>query len=163
MSAARAAGAHVLVDASQAAPHLSIDVQEWDADFAVLTAHKMLGPSGVGVLWASNELLSSMPPFMGGGSMIETVTMAVSTYEPAPDRFEAGTPAISQAIGLAAACDYLTAIGMDKVKQHETTLTARLLDGLRTLEGASVLGPETTQMRGSAVSFVVDRSRDHTS
>ena len=158
---ARSVGAYVLIDGAQSAPHQPIDVTTLGADFFVFTGHKMLGPSGVGVLWASNELLSSMPPFMGGGSMIETVTMAVSTYEPAPDRFEAGTPAISQAIGLAAACDYLTAIGMDKVKQHETTLTARLLDGLRTLEGASVLGPDTTQMRGSAVSFVVDGVHPH--
>ena len=158
---ARSVGAYVLIDGAQSAPHQPIDVTTLGADFFVFTGHKMLGPSGVGVLWARNELLSAMPPFMGGGSMIETVNMTFSTYEPAPDRFEAGTPAISQAIGLAAACDYLTAIGMDKVKQHETTLTARLLDGLRALEGASVLGPDTTQMRGSAVSFVVDGVHPH--
>jgi cysteine desulfurase/selenocysteine lyase len=102
-----------------------------------------------------------MPPFMGGGSMIEVVEMASSTYAPPPERFEAGTPVISQAIGLAAACDYLSAVGLDKIAAHEAALTARLLDGLRRIDGVRVIGPDTTEMRGSAVSFVIDGVHPH--
>ena len=158
---AREVGAYVLIDGAQSAPHQSVDVTDLGADFYVATGHKMLGPSGIGVLWGRKELLDAMPPFLGGGSMIEVVQMGVSTYAPSPDRFEAGTPVISQAIGLAAACDYLSAVGLDRIKAHEITLTARLLDGLRSIEGASVLGPDTTELRGSAVSFVVDRVHPH--
>jgi len=158
---AREVGAYVLVDGAQSAPHRSVDVTALGADFYVATGHKMLGPSGIGVLWGRTELLNAMPPFMGGGSMIEVVQMGESTYAPAPERFEAGTPVISQAIGLAAACDYLSAIGMDRIRQHEIALTARLLDGLRSLDGAAVLGPDSTEMRGSAVSFVVDGVHPH--
>ena len=158
---ARSVGAYTLVDGAQSAPHQVVDVHALGADFFVLTGHKMLGPSGVGVLWGRKELLDQMPPFLGGGSMIEVVQMGVSTYAPAPERFEAGTPVISQAVGLAAACDYLAAVGLDAVQAHEKTLTAKLLDGLRSLPGASVLGPDTTEMRGSAVSFVVDGVHPH--
>ena len=158
---ARSVGAYTLVDGAQSAPHQVVDVHALGADFFVLTGHKMLGPSGVGVLWGRKELLDQMPPFLGGGSMIEVVQMGVSTYAPAPERFEAGTPVISQAVGLAAACDYLAAVGLDAVQTHEKTLTARLLDGLRSLPGASVLGPDTTEMRGSAVSFVIDGVHPH--
>ncbi|MDT7549663.1 MAG: cysteine desulfurase / selenocysteine lyase, partial [Actinomycetota bacterium] len=131
------------------------------ADLVAFTGHKMLGPSGVGVLWGRGELLASLPPFMGGGSMIETVEMASSTYAPPPERFEAGTPVISQAIGLAAACDYLSAIGMDRIWAHEQMLTARLLDGLRRIDGVRVIGPDSMESRGSAVSFVVDGVHPH--
>ena len=158
---ARSVGAYTLVDGAQSAPHQVVDVHALGADFFVLTGHKMLGPSGVGVLWGRKELLDQMPPFLGGGSMIEVVQMGVSTYAAAPERFEAGTPVISQAVGLAAACDYLAAVGLDAVQAHEKTMTARLLDGLRSLPGASVLGPDTTEMRGSAVSFVVDGVHPH--
>ena len=158
---ARSVGAYTLVDGAQSAPHQVVDVHALGADFFVLTGHKMLGPSGVGVLWGRKELLDQMPPFLGGGSMIEVVQMGVSTYAPAPERFEAGTPVISQAVGLAAACDYLAAVGLDAVQAHEKTLTAKLLDGLRSLPGASVLGPDTTEMRGSAVSFVIDGVHPH--
>ena len=158
---ARSVGAYTLIDGAQSAPHQVVDVHALGADFFVLTGHKMLGPSGVGVLWGRKELLDQMPPFLGGGSMIEVVQMGVSTYAPAPERFEAGTPVISQAVGLAAACDYLAAVGLDAVQAHEKTLTAKLLDGLRSLPGASVLGPDTTEMRGSAVSFVVDGVHPH--
>ena len=158
---ARSVGAYTLVDGAQSAPHQVVDVHALGADFFVLTGHKMLGPSGVGVLWGRKELLDQMPPFLGGGSMIEVVQMGVSTYAPAPERFEAGTPVISQAVGLAAACDYLAAVGLDAVQAHEKILTARLLDGLRSLPGASVLGPDTTEMRGSAVSFVIDGVHPH--
>ena len=158
---ARSVGAYTLIDGAQSAPHQVVDVHALGPDFFVLTGHKMLGPSGVGVLWGRKELLDQMPPFLGGGSMIEVVQMGVSTYAPAPERFEAGTPVISQAVGLAAACDYLAAVGLDAVQAHEKTLTAKLLDGLRSLPGASVLGPDTTEMRGSAVSFVVDGVHPH--
>jgi cysteine desulfurase/selenocysteine lyase len=158
---AREVGALVLLDGAQSAPHQSVDVAALGVDFFVATGHKMLGPSGVGVLWGRKELLDAMPPFMGGGSMIEVVQMAGSTYAPAPERFEAGTPVISQAVGLAAACDYLSGIGLDAVRAHEQRLTARLLDGLRRLDGMRVLGPDTTDMRGSAVSLVVDGVHPH--
>ena len=158
---AKKVGAFTLVDGAQSVPHQPVNVSTLDVDFFVFTGHKLLGPSGVGVLWGRAGLLDAMPPFMGGGSMIEVVEMASSTYAPAPDRFEAGTPVISQAVALAAACDYLTAVGLDKIQQHEIALTARLLDGLRSIEGASVLGPDTTDLRGSAVSFVIDGVHPH--
>ena len=158
---AREVGALTLLDGAQSAPHQSVDVASLGVDFFVATGHKMLGPSGVGVLWGRKELLDAMPPFMGGGSMIETVQMSGSTYAPAPERFEAGTPVISQAVALAAACDYLTALGLDRVQAHEKQLTARLLDGLRRTDGLAVLGPDTTEMRGSAVSFTVEGVHPH--
>ena len=158
---AREVGAFTLLDGAQSAPHQAVDMTALGVDFFVLTGHKMLAPSGVGVLWGRKELLDEMPPFMGGGSMIETVQMSGSTYAPSPDRFEAGTPVISQAVALAAACDYLGALGMDRVQAHEQALTGRLLDGLRALPGARVLGPDTTELRGSAVSFIVDGVHPH--
>ena len=158
---AREVGAFTLLDGAQSAPHQAVDMTALGVDFFVLTGHKMLAPSGVGVLWGRKELLDEMPPFMGGGSMIETVQMSGSTYAPSPDRFEAGTPVISQAVALAAACDYLSAIGIDRVQAHEQALTGRLLDGLRALPGARVLGPDTTELRGSAVSFIVDGVHPH--
>jgi cysteine desulfurase/selenocysteine lyase len=156
---ARAVGALSFVDGAQAVPHQAVDVAGLDVDFYAFTGHKMLAPTGVGVLWG--RALNDLPPFMGGGSMIEVVRMTGSTYAKAPERFEAGTPVISQAVALAAACDYLTSIGLDEIKQHEIALTARLLDGLRAIDGASVLGPDTTEQRGSAVSFVVDGVHPH--
>jgi len=154
-------GALVLLDGAQSAPHQSVDVQALGVDFFVATGHKMLAPSGVGVLWGRRELLDAMPPFQGGGSMIETVQMASSTYAPAPERFEAGTPVISQAVALAAACDYLSAIGLDRIRDHEKALTAHLLGGIRELDGVEVIGPDSTEMRGSAVSFAVEGVHPH--
>jgi cysteine desulfurase/selenocysteine lyase len=156
---AKQVGALTLVDGAQAVPHQAVDVRALDVDFYAFTGHKMLGPTGVGVLWG--RALNDLPPFMGGGSMIEVVTMSGSTYAPAPERFEAGTPVISQAVGLAAACDYLSGLGMENVKAHENALTARLLDGIRGLPGVSVIGPDTTEMRGSAVSFVIEGVHPH--
>lgn len=158
---ARAVGALVLVDAAQSVPHMPVSVQDLDVDYLAFTGHKLLGPSGVGVLWGRKQLLDSMPPFMGGGSMIEAVQMARSTYAPAPDRFEAGTPVISQAVGLAAACDYLSAVGLDRVARYEADLTARMLDGLRSVSGVRVIGPDSLESRGSAVSFVVEGVHPH--
>ncbi len=158
---AREVGALVLLDAAQSVPHMPVSVRELDVDYLVFTGHKLLGPSGVGVLWGRKELLDAMPPFMGGGSMIEVVRMEGSTYAPAPERFEAGTPVISQAVGLAAACDYLSEVGLDRVAAHEAALTARLLEGLRRIDGVHVIGPDSTESRGSAVSFTVDGIHPH--
>ena len=158
---AREVGALTLLDGAQSAPHQPVDVAALGVDFFVLTGHKMLAPSGVGVLWGRRELLDAMPPFMGGGSMIEVVEMSGSTYAPAPERFEAGTPVISQAVALAAACDYLDGIGLDRVAAHEHALTGRLLDGIRDLPGVSVIGPDTLEMRGAAVSFAIDGVHPH--
>jgi cysteine desulfurase / selenocysteine lyase len=158
---ARQVGAHVLLDGAQSAPHQAVDVQALGVDFFVATGHKMLAPSGIGVLWGRRELLDAMPPFMGGGSMIEVVQMGGSTYAPAPERFEAGTPVISQAVALAAACDYLREVGLDRITAHEQALTARLLDGIGRLEGVSVIGPDSMQSRGSAVSFAIEGVHPH--
>ena len=158
---AREVGAYVLLDGAQSAPHQVVDVQALGVDFFVATGHKMLAPSGIGVLWGRRELLDAMPPFMGGGSMIEVVQMGGSTYAPAPERFEAGTPVISQAVALAAACDYLREVGLDRITAHEQSLTARLLDGISRLDGVSVIGPDSMQSRGSAVSFAVEGVHPH--
>ena len=158
---ARQVGAYVLVDGAQSAPHEAVDVQALGADFFVLTGHKMLAPSGVGVLWGRRELLDAMPPFLGGGSMIETVRMSGSTYAAAPERFEAGTPVISQAVALAAACDYLQGLGLDRIAAHEAHLTARILEGIRSLPGVRTIGPDTNEMRGAAVSFAIDGVHPH--
>jgi cysteine desulfurase / selenocysteine lyase len=156
VAAARAAGAHVLIDASQAAPHLPIDVQAWDADFVALTAHKMLGPSGIGALWAKRELLEAMPPFLGGGEMIRDVTKVGFTTNDVPWKFEAGTPAITEAIGWHAALDYLDAIGLDAVHAHERELTAYALDALRAEfdDRLTIYGPPTVEGRGGVLSFL---------
>jgi cysteine desulfurase/selenocysteine lyase len=158
---AQQVGAYTVVDGAQSVPHQPVDVSTMGVDFFAFTGHKMLGPTGVGVLWGRGDLLNAMPPFMGGGSMIEVVQMSGSTYAKAPERFEAGTPVISQAVGLAAACDYLSGIGLQAVKDHETTLTARLLEGIRGIKGASVLGPDSLHLRGSSVSFVIDGVHPH--
>ena len=158
---AREVGAYVLLDGAQSAPHQRVDVQALGVDFFVATGHKMLAPSGIGVLWGRRELLDAMPPFLGGGSMIEVVQMGGSTYAPAPERFEAGTPVISQAVALAAACDYLQEVGLDRIAAHEQALTARLLDGISGLPGVSVIGPDTTEARGSAVSFALEGVHPH--
>ena len=158
---ARAVGALTVLDAAQSVPHLPVDVTTLGVDLLAFTGHKLLGPTGVGVLWGRGDLLAEMPPFLGGGSMIEVVEMARSTYAPPPERFEAGTPVVSQAIGLAAACDYLSAVGLDRVAAHEAILTARLLEGLRRIDGVRVIGPDSTELRGSAVSFVIDGVHPH--
>ena len=156
VAAARAAGAHVLIDASQAAPHLPIDVQAWDADFVAITAHKMLGPSGIGALWAKREHLEAMPPFLGGGEMIRDVTKVGFTTNDVPWKFEAGTPAITEAIGWHAALDYLDAIGLDVVHAHEQRVTEYALDALRAEFGdrLTVYGPPTVEGRGGVLSFL---------
>lgn len=158
---ARAVGSLVVLDACQSVPHMAFSVQDIDVDFVAFSGHKMLGPSGVGVLWGRRALLEALPPFMTGGSMIEQVFMERTTFAPPPQRFEAGTPPISQAVGLHAAVDYLNAIGMDRVEAHEQRLAAHLLDRLAEVRGVRVIGPSTTVDRGGAVSFVVDGVHPH--
>lgn len=154
-------GALVVVDASQAAPHVPVDVQAVDADFLVFTGHKVTGPTGIGVLWGRYDLLAQLPPFMGGGEMIETVAMERSTYAPPPHRFEAGTPPIVEAVGLAAALDYIGEIGLDAIHDHEKALTEQLLRGLADNPGVRVMGPTEVVERGGAVSFEVDGVHPH--
>jgi len=154
-------GALVVLDASQAVPQLPVDVMATGADFVAFTGHKMIGPTGIGVLWGRRELLDRLPPFLGGGSMIETVRMERSTWAPPPAKYEAGTPPIAQAIGLGVAVDYLADLGMAAVAVHEQAITAYALEGLGTIGGVTVLGPTEAVDRGGAVSFVVDGVHPH--
>ncbi len=154
-------GAVVVLDASQAAPQLPIDVQAVDADFLAFTGHKVTGPTGIGVLWGRTELLDQLPPFLGGGEMIATVSMEKSTWAPIPHKFEAGTPPIAEAIGLGAAIDYISHIGLDQIHAHEQTITGYLLDGLASVSGLTVLGPLDPTERGGAVSFELDGVHPH--
>ena len=150
-------GALVVVDASQAVPQLPVDLQSFDEesrpDFLAFTGHKVVGPTGVGVLWGRREALESLPPFLGGGEMIETVRMESSTYAPIPHRFEAGTPPIVEVVGLGAAVDYLDHVGMEAIHRHEQAITGYALEGLAGVPGLTVLGPLDPTRRGGAVSF----------
>jgi cysteine desulfurase / selenocysteine lyase len=159
--AAHEKGALVLVDAAQSVPHQPVDVAALGADFLVFSSHKMLGPYGIGVLFGRAELLAELPPFLTGGSMIEVVRMEGSTFLPPPQRFEPGVPAVAEAAGLAAAVDYLSALGMGNVAAHEESLTAHALDALRELPGLRILGPDTTKDRGGAVAFEVAGVHPH--
>jgi cysteine desulfurase/selenocysteine lyase len=158
---ARAVGAYTVLDACQSVPHTPVDVHALGVDFAAFSGHKMLGPSGIGVLYGRRELLEAMPPFLTGGSMIELVRMEGSTYAAPPARFEAGVPMTSQAVGLGAAVDYLSAIGMENVHAHETALTAAALEGLQAIDGVTIIGPRTTEARGGAVSFEIEGVHPH--
>jgi cysteine desulfurase/selenocysteine lyase len=157
-SAAHAAGALLLVDGCQAAPRLGIDVAALGADFYTFSGHKLYGPTGIGVLWASKEILASMPPWHGGGAMIETVTFERSTYAPPPARFEAGTPHIVGAIGLAAAIDYVEGIGIDAIDRHERKLARAARDALRGINSLTLFGPEDS---AGIVSFALDGVHPH--
>jgi cysteine desulfurase/selenocysteine lyase len=150
---ARQVGALVLLDCSQSVPHGPVDVAGLGADFIAFTGHKMCGPTGIGALWGRAELLAAMPPFLGGGSMIETVTMERSSYAPAPMKFEAGTPPIAQAVGLGAAVDYLSRVDMHAVKAHEREVTEYALAALATVPGLRIFGPTTGEDRGGIISF----------
>jgi cysteine desulfurase/selenocysteine lyase len=158
---AREVGALTLLDACQSVPHTPVDLTALDVDFAVFSGHKMLGPSGVGVLYGRRELLEALPPFLTGGSMIELVKMEGSTYAPPPQRFEAGVPMTSQAVGLGAAVDYLSAVGMDRIAEHERALTEQALTGLSEMRGVRIIGPTDIEHRGGAVSFVLDDVHAH--
>jgi cysteine desulfurase/selenocysteine lyase len=154
-------GAVVVVDASQAAPQMPVDVVASGADFLAFTGHKTVGPTGIGVLWGRRELLEQLPPFLGGGEMIATVAMERSTYADVPHKFEAGTPPITEAVGLGVALDYLSAIGMDKIKAHEEAITGYALEGLATVKGLTVLGPTSAHDRGGAISFEIGGIHPH--
>ena len=158
---AHSVGALFVLDACQSVPHYKVDVKALNVDFIAFSGHKMLGPTGVGILWGRKSLLDEMPPFLTGGSMIETVTMESATYLSAPKRFEAGVPNMAQAIGLGAAVDYLNAIGLDEIHAHEVKLTRRALDGLQSIKGLSVIGPKDLEMRGGVVSFAVEGVHPH--
>jgi len=161
--AAHAADALIAVDAAQAAPHMPVDVQAWDADFVGWTGHKMLGPMGVGGLWARAELLEAMPPFLGGGEMIRDVSVDGFTPTDIPWKFEAGTPPVGDAIGLAAAIDYLEELGLDAVRAHEMEVTAYALDVLRERLGEriTIYGPLDVSTRGGVLSFLLDGIHAH--
>ena len=158
---ARAVGALVVLDACQSVPHMKVDFHALDVDYAAFSGHKMLGPSGVGVLYGKAALLDAMPPFITGGSMIETVTMEKSTFAPPPQRFEAGVPMTSQVVGLGAAVRYLENIGIDVIAAHEKALVAATLAEFAKIDGVRVIGPTENIDRGSAVSFVVDGIHAH--
>jgi cysteine desulfurase/selenocysteine lyase len=140
---------------------MAVDVTELGVDFVAFTGHKMCGPTGIGVLWGRGELLEAMPPFLGGGEMIETVTMERSSFAAVPHRFEAGTPPIAQAVGLGAAVDYLSALGMDAVRWHEKELTSYALGALEEVPGLRIIGPRTPVGRGGAISFAVGDVHPH--
>ena len=161
--AAHARGALVLVDACQYVPHVATDVQQWDADFIAFSSHKILGPSGIGALWGRFELLDAMPPFLGGGEMIRDVRLDGFTTNDLPWKFEAGTPAIVEAVGFGAAIDYITAIGMDAVREHERLLTHYALEALheRFADSLTIYGPTDVAVRGGAVSFLFDGIHAH--
>lgn len=154
-------GALFVLDACQSVPHYAVDVKTLGIDFLAFSGHKMLGPTGVGILWGRKEILDDMPPFLTGGSMIETVTMESATYLDAPKRFEAGVPNMAQAVGLGAAVDYLISIGLDAIHLHEIELTQSAIAGLSAIKGLSIIGPTNMEMRGGVVSFAIEGIHPH--
>ena len=158
---AKSVGALTVLDACQSVPHQPVDFHALGVDFAAFSGHKMLGPNGIGVLYGRAELLNALPPFLTGGSMIETVSMEAVTYAAPPQRFEAGTPMTSQVVGLGAATRYLSALGMDAVEAHERELVAAAIDGLAGIDDVRIIGPTSMEHRGSPVSFVVDGVHAH--
>lgn len=158
---AREVGALVVLDACQSVPHMPVDFGALDVDFAAFSGHKMCGPTGVGVLYGKRHLLGALPPFLTGGSMIETVTMEGATFAAPPQRFEAGVPMTSQVVALGAAVRYLEGLGMEAVAAHEHALTGRALEALSAIDGVRIVGPTTADARGAAISFVVDGVHAH--
>ncbi|HVV13377.1 cysteine desulfurase [Amycolatopsis sp.] len=158
---AKEVGALTLLDACQSVPHFPVNLHALGVDFAVFSGHKMLAPSGIGVLYGRRELLEAMPPFLTGGSMIELVTLERTTFAAPPQKFEAGVPMTSQAVGLGAAVDYLSVIGMDRVAAHEHTLAEAALAGLSEIDGVRLIGPSSTADRGATIAFVVDGVHPH--
>ena len=156
---AEAVGAEVLLDACQSVPHMSVDVRKLGVDYLAFSGHKALGPTGVGVLWGRN--LESLPPFLFGGSMIENVTMTDATWAPAPKKFEAGVPNMAQAIGLGAALNYISKIGLNQIHEHEIYLTKALIAGLGDINGINIFGPKEIDLRGGVVSFTLDGIHPH--
>jgi len=158
---AHSVGALVVLDACQSAPHFTINVQELGVDFLAFSGHKALGPTGIGIFWGRAELLAEMEPFLYGGSMIETVTMESATWAPAPRKFEAGVPNMAQAVGLAAAIDYLSKIGMDRIQSHEEELTHYALEQMQAIKGLRIFGPLDMRNRGGVISFALDQIHPH--
>jgi len=158
---AHAAGALLLVDGAQSVPHMPVDVSALGCDFLAFSGHKMCGPTGIGALWGRRELLEAMPPFLGGGSMIKVVELEQSSYADVPARFEAGTPAIGEAIALGAACDFLANVGMDAIHQHEVELLGYALQRLGQVEGLALVGPKDAAERGTAVAFTLEGVHPH--
>lgn len=158
---ARAVDAMVVLDACQSVPHMAVDFHDLDVDFAAFSGHKMCGPSGVGVLYGKDDLLKKLPPFLTGGSMIEIVKMEETTFAEPPTRFEAGTQMTSQVVGLGAAVKFLEEVGMDNIHAHEKKLTERALRQLKEIPGLRIIGPETTENRGGAISFTVEGVHPH--
>ena len=161
VSRAHSVGAVVVLDACQSAPHFAIDVKALEIDFLAFSAHKALGPTGIGILWGRSEFLNSMEPFLTGGSMIESVTMTEVKWAASPKRFEAGVPNMAQAVGFAAAIDYLNELGMDNVAKHEQDLTAYALKKFLQLDKVEVIGPKNNIDRGSVISFTIDGIHPH--
>ena len=154
-------GAVVVLDACQSVPHMAVNVQQLGVDFLAFSGHKALGPTGIGILWGRAELLAQMEPFLFGGSMIENVTMAAATWAPAPRKFEAGVPNMAQAVGLAAAVNYLQEISMSEIHRHELDITGYALESLLKLEGLSIIGPQDMHERGGTISFIVNGIHPH--
>ena len=159
--AAHTVGALVVLDACQSVPHFAVDVKKLEVDFLAFSGHKVLGPTGIGVLWGKSELLDQLEPALFGGSMVDSVSMQGATWAKAPRKFEAGVPNMAQAVGLSAAIDYISEIGMDKVAQHEQELTKQLISGLQNTSGVQVIGPVDMKDRGGVVSFTVDGVHPH--
>ncbi len=159
--AAKKAGAITLVDAAQSVPHFGVSVQDLDADFMAFSAHKMLGPTGIGALWGRKEILDKMPPFMGGGDMIKKVQLRSFTANELPHKFEAGTPAIAEAIGFGTAIDYLESIGMDAISEHEQRITTYAMEKVREVNGLAILGPVDAKKKGGVVTFTLEGVHPH--
>ena len=158
---AREVGAILLLDACQSVPHMAVDVNKLDVDFLTYSGHKAVGPTGVGVLWGRSELLEKMEPMITGGSMIDHATIESATWAKAPKKFEAGVPNMAQAVGLGAALNYLTKIGMGKIHAHEEILVERALIGLQNISGVEIIGSKSSRNRGSAISFTIEGVHPH--
>jgi len=158
---AHAVGAILILDACQSVPHMPVNVKALDIDFLVFSGHKTVGPTGVGVLWGRANLLNLLPPFLFGGSMIETVTMTDATWAPAPRKFEAGVPNMAQIVGLGAALNYISNVGMENIFKHEVSLTSYALERLQEIDQLSIVGPTDTESRGSAISFTLGAIHPH--
>lgn len=154
-------GAVVVLDACQSVPHMAVDVSALGIDFLAFSGHKSLGPTGVGVLWGRAELLNELPPFLFGGSMISSASMTDATWAPVPRKFEAGVPNMAQAVGLGAALEYLTKIGLANIHEHEIALTARLIQGFERIDGVKIFGPTDLDSRGGVVAFTVEGVHPH--
>jgi cysteine desulfurase/selenocysteine lyase len=154
-------GAVVVLDACQSVPHMSVDVKKLGIDFLAFSGHKTVGPTGVGIFWGRAELLNELPPFLTGGSMIETVTMTSATWAPAPRKFEAGVPNMAQAVGLGVALEYLTSVGMNEIHKHEVDLTRYGIEKLSEIKDLRIIGPRELDMRGGTLSFTVGEIHPH--